>query len=210
MKMNDSGTVLEDQSPTRPDSDSPSRSKQILIPLDLMRSTAAPLLFAQRFTAQTPACLTLLHVVNVPLPPGQRRIFDELCAEAQFALTKLAWLFFGHRDLVHVRVRVGRPKDEILAEAKERKSDLIILSGRRPSWNRFFAKGVAARVAEAAPCATLVLPDGKNAAEVSEAAAQIPGFDSTPSRRDHLEGSARANRFGAELWQSDNAANFRA
>jgi nucleotide-binding universal stress UspA family protein len=140
-------------------SETPMPARRILIPLDLVHSTIDPLLFVQGIATEMPICATLLHVVAVNLAPTERRVYEELCSEAQAALCKLAKLFFGDGHETRVSVRIGRPHQQIVLEARASLSELIILSGGKPrSWARLFGTGTAERVVRAAPCPTLVLP----------------------------------------------------
>jgi nucleotide-binding universal stress UspA family protein len=134
-------------------------AKRILIPLDLVHSTVDPLLFVQGLAGEVPICATLLHVVGVNLAPADGRVYEELCSEAQAALCKLAKLFIGDGSETRVSVRIGRPHQQILLEARSSRSELILLSGGKPgSWARLFGTGTTERVVRAAPCPTLVLP----------------------------------------------------
>jgi nucleotide-binding universal stress UspA family protein len=134
-------------------------AKRILIPLDLMRGTIAPLTFVQGLGAQAPICATLLHVVSLNVAIVERRVYQELCSEAQAALLKLARLFFGDEQETRVSVRIGRPHEQIIEEARSSGSELIILCGGKPdSWARLLALGTAERVVRSAPCPTLILP----------------------------------------------------
>ena len=74
-------------------------------------------------------------------------------------LKKLARLFFGNSPSVRISVRVGRPHEEIVAEADAELSELIIMASPEPSrWKRFLGLGTVERVVRNAPCPTLVLP----------------------------------------------------
>ncbi len=133
--------------------------KRILIPLDLIRGTVDPLIFVRDIAAEVPVCAGLLHVVDVNLAASETRIYAELCAEAEAALSNLAKLFLGNSQETRIIARIGRPHEQILAEARASRSELIILGGgKQGSWTRFFGAGTAGRVIRAAPCPTLILP----------------------------------------------------
>lgn len=136
-------------------------AKHVLIPLDLMRSPCDALVFARNLASDSPVCVTLLYVVNLNVALG-RRIYDELCAESELALRKLAWLFFGTDRAVRVVVREGKPHEEIVAEAKAESTDLIILSRpKRHFWNRLFRASTTQRIIDSSPCPAVVLPRGR-------------------------------------------------
>jgi nucleotide-binding universal stress UspA family protein len=133
--------------------------KRVLIPLDLMRSPCDALVFAQNMAADSPVCVTLLYVLNLNIVPPTPQIYDELCAESEEALKKLARFFFGSDQAAHVVVRVGAPHEEIVAEAKKESADLIILSGpERRAWKQLLRPGTTQKIIDASPCPAVVLP----------------------------------------------------
>jgi nucleotide-binding universal stress UspA family protein len=135
--------------------------KHVLIPVDLMRSPCDALIFARTMAADSPICVTLLYVLNLNIVPPGRQIYDELCAESEAALRKLARFFFGTDRAARVVVRVGAPHEEIVAEAKKESADLIILSGpERRTWKRFLRPGTTQKIIDASPCPAVVLPRG--------------------------------------------------
>jgi nucleotide-binding universal stress UspA family protein len=133
--------------------------KRILIPVNLLKDSFDELQFAQGLANEVPIQVTLLNVVNLNVVRLERRIYNEACAESEAALKKLAKHFFGDSPSVRVNVRVGRPHEEIIAEAGAELSELIIMAGPKPSrWKRFLGLGTIERVVRSAPCPTLVLP----------------------------------------------------
>ena len=75
------------------------------------------------------ACLsvTLLHVVDVNIALVRPSVYDELCAEAEAALRKLAKLFFGTAKPPASRFASATFRDDIVAEAKAGSADMIVL-----------------------------------------------------------------------------------
>ena len=133
--------------------------KRVLLPLDLFRSRCDSLLYLRELAAETPLAVTLLHVVELNIAPPPPRLYQQLCAEAEGALRMLARHFFGHEQAARVCVRVGRAYEEIVAEARASRSELIILSGFKPrGWRSWLRPSTVARVVPSAPCPTLVLP----------------------------------------------------
>lgn len=134
-------------------------AKRVLIPLDLMTSPSDALVYAREMAVDAPLCVTLLYVLNLNIVAPGRQVYDELCAEGEAALRKLAWLFFGTERAARIVVRVGLPHEQIVAEARSDKSDLIILSSpKRRSWKRFLGLGTTQRIVDASPCPAMVLP----------------------------------------------------
>ena len=89
----------------------------------------------------------------------ESRIYNEACAESEAALKKLAKHFFGNSPSVRINVRMGRPHEEIVAEAEAELSELIIMASPKPAcWKRILSLGTVERVVRNARCPTLVLP----------------------------------------------------
>src|SRR5262249_52332494 len=87
-----------------------------------------------------------------------RRLYGELCRENEQRLQTLAGLFFCDR-LPCTHVRVGRPSEEILAEAEEMQCELIVMGGATRKWRRWrLFPDTAGRVVRDRPCLTPVLP----------------------------------------------------
>jgi nucleotide-binding universal stress UspA family protein len=109
--------------------------------------------------ADSPVCVTLLYVLNLNIVPPVRQVYDELCAESEAALKKLARFFFGNDLAARVVVRAGAPHEEIVAEAKAESSDLIILTGpERRAWKHLLGLGTTQKIIDASPCPAVVLP----------------------------------------------------
>jgi nucleotide-binding universal stress UspA family protein len=135
------------------------RNKHILVPLDLVRGPASALVFTRQMAAESPVSVTLLHVIDLNIFPAQPAVHDQLCAESQAALRKLAKLFFGAEQAARTIVRAGNPAREIVAEAKAAEADLIVMCGPKKSRRmRFLRRGTTQGVLRAACCPTLVLP----------------------------------------------------
>jgi nucleotide-binding universal stress UspA family protein len=133
--------------------------KRILIPVNLLKGPFDALQFAQGLADEVPIHVTLLNVVNLNVVRLEGRIYNEVCAENEAALKKLAKHFFGDSPSVRINVRVGRPHEEIVAEAEAELSELIIMASPKPSrWKRFLGLGTVGRVVRNARCPTLVLP----------------------------------------------------
>lgn len=136
------------------------QAKSILVPVILASRRQNALRFVRALAAETPVAVTLLYVVNLNILAPEGRVYREVCVEAEKQLSKLAVDFFGDREAVQIRVRLGKAHEEILAEAQSRLFEFIILSGRKPSrWKTLFGTGTIERVVRHAPCPTLVLPD---------------------------------------------------
>ena len=130
----------------------------ILVPLNLENDSLEGLKFAAQMAGEMSFRTTLLHVVELNIFPLDRRVYDELCLEYQQKLQKLAGRF-GEND-AQLRVRIGRPHEEILAEARDSGADLIVMGAPKTKGIRWpFHSTTVERVVRNAPCQTLVLSE---------------------------------------------------
>src|ERR1700677_1278344 len=161
------------------------KNKKILGPVDLNPGTAPALMFVQQLASESPLSVTLLHVIDLNIVP-QQGIYEQLRAESVAALRKLANLFFGSDQVARISVRIGRPAEEIIAEATGEASDLIVLCGPKSHRARFFSRSTTEQVLESASCATLVLPHpAKTNGRVSSSRELVPAdICAFPARRE--------------------------
>jgi nucleotide-binding universal stress UspA family protein len=81
--------------------------------------------------------VVLLHVLNLNILTPENRVYEEHGQEAQWYLESLANKHLHPMASAITHVRVGKPAEEILTEAKAWSVDLIILPTYGPSfWNR--------------------------------------------------------------------------
>jgi len=134
-------------------------NNRILVPVDLLHGSSGALEFVQALAMENPLSVTLLHVVDANIAPIRPGIYDELCAEAEAALRRLARVFFGDDQATRVVIRIGKVADEIVAEARACSADLLVLGGQN-SPNRFslFRGRTTRRILKSAPCPAVVLP----------------------------------------------------
>jgi nucleotide-binding universal stress UspA family protein len=135
------------------------KNNRILVPIDLLRGSTNALEFVQALAMENPLSVTLLHVVDANIAPIRPDIYDELCAEAEAALRRLAGLFFGNEHATRIVVRIGKVPDEIAAEATAGAADLIVLCGQKSPKRFSLCRGrTTRRILRRAPCPTVVLP----------------------------------------------------
>jgi nucleotide-binding universal stress UspA family protein len=138
-------------------------SKRILVPLDLLRGSPNALLYVREMAMDHPVSVTLLHVVDVNIAPIQPGVYEELRAEAEAAMRKLAKLFLGSDQAARVVVRLGNVSDQIVAESKEEPADMIVLCGPKSQPRfRLFRQSTTRYVLTHAPCPSVVLPRPNN------------------------------------------------
>ena len=131
----------------------------ILVPVNLEKPSYEGLEFAARAAAENPVLTTLLYVVELNIFPLDRRVYDEVCLDYQRQLGMLARRFFDSQS-PRLRVRIGKPYEEILAEAKESEPELIVMSVHGTPHRRWsFRPTTVERVVRDALCQTLVLSD---------------------------------------------------
>jgi nucleotide-binding universal stress UspA family protein len=133
--------------------------RNILLPVDITKCPREVFSFIDKFANQHRVTVTLLHVVNLNAMVPDNRVFDaHLCAAGQH-LKRLAEKFLNPDLSVRLRVRVGRPAPEILAEAMESNVNLIVLTsyGGCSVWKRPFKPRIVEKVLRAAPCNATLL-----------------------------------------------------
>jgi nucleotide-binding universal stress UspA family protein len=133
----------------------------ILVPVDLDKpdDSRDALRFVHAVAIQAAIKVTLLHVINLNISLPLTRVYEEMRAASETALRELAVIFFRHGLLVRCRVRMGRPHEQIVAEAAQENFELILLSSRRRSrWGWLIGAGTAEPVYRDAPCPVLILP----------------------------------------------------
>jgi nucleotide-binding universal stress UspA family protein len=134
-------------------------SKNVLIPLDLVRSPCDALIYARDMAVETPISVTLLYVLNLNIGLAGPAVRQELLEESEAALRRLAGFFFGTDQAVRIVVREGSPHEQILAEAKKEEVDLILLTSPKDrGWKRFMRRSTVEKIIDSAPCPTLLLP----------------------------------------------------
>ena len=132
------------------------KPERILLPLDIRKCPLDVFSVVNGFAKYPGATVTLLHVVTLNIAVPENRVYEELGRDARWYLTRLARGCLRRDVATIILVRVGKPAEEILAEAAARNADLIILPCYPPSfWNRLFAPiltGVFERVSRKALC----------------------------------------------------------
>jgi nucleotide-binding universal stress UspA family protein len=102
------------------------------------------------------ATATLLYVVTLNIAAPEKRVYERLARDAQWYLERLARGCLRPDIATNIRVRFGKPAEEILAEAATGNADLIVLPSYPPSlWSSLFAPilpRVVEQVIRKAPC----------------------------------------------------------
>jgi len=140
--------------------------RHILVPTDGSDASVAAARLAFRMAHAFEAKLDVLYVVDLMLCEELRRFDKRELEDVQREL-----LEHGERYVstlrqeaeriglhAHTEVRRGDPFEEIVAQARDRSVDLIVMGhvGRRPS-TRVLLGSVAERVLEFAPCPVMVV-----------------------------------------------------
>jgi nucleotide-binding universal stress UspA family protein len=132
---------------------------RILLPVDITKCPLEVFSFVNKFANEHRVTVILLHVVNLNAMVPDNRVFDALSGAAGQHLKRLAEKFLNPDLSVRLRVRIGRPAQEILAEARESNVDLIVLTsyGGCSSWKRPFQPRIVEKVIRAVPCNATLL-----------------------------------------------------
>jgi nucleotide-binding universal stress UspA family protein len=143
------------------------KTERILVPIDTTKCRPEVFSRVNAFARAANAEVILLHVVNLNvLPMGRLR--EEVADEAHRHLDLLARQFVHPSISSLVHVRMGKPVEEILAEAKTENIDLIMLPvsiGPFERSARSFCKflfgstfrSLRERLVRIAPCPLLVI-----------------------------------------------------
>lgn len=130
----------------------------ILVPLNLEKDSLEGLKYAAQVAGEIPLHTTLLNVVELNVFPLDRRVYDEICLECQEKLRQFADGF--REDHIRVCVRIGKPHEQILAEARESGVEVIVMGAPRNHHRRWpFRSTNVERVVRDAPCLTLVMSE---------------------------------------------------
>ena len=132
-----------------------------MFPIDLANCSREALSLLNSLAQRPDATIILLYVVNLSILAPDTRLYDEVCREAEQRLARLAGATIHAAAALHVRVRLGKPAHEIVAEAREQKADLIVLpihagTARKRHFALFVPK-IVEHVSRNAPCGVFVL-----------------------------------------------------
>lgn len=137
--------------------------KRILVPVDFSECANKALHYAVSFAKQFNAEILLLHVVQPPVYVEGAAV--ALAGVTEESLRKAATKQLEERrgDLAELRdlktsVRTGSPFHEIVREAEETNTDLIVMGTQgRSGLARMFIGSTAERVVRHAPCPVMVV-----------------------------------------------------
>jgi nucleotide-binding universal stress UspA family protein len=134
------------------------KTRNVLIPLDVAACPLEVFSFVNETAKEEGTAVTLLHVSKLNVAAPDIRLYVEMEEEIQKLLLRLKTDFVSPRVDSNFCVRWGRPAREILAQAAEASSDLIVLtncSGHRRK--RLFKADIVSEVIAGAPCPVRVL-----------------------------------------------------
>jgi nucleotide-binding universal stress UspA family protein len=136
------------------------QSKSILVPVDLDKAENSidSLQFVDGMAGEMSVQVSLLYVANLDVVLPDRRLHENLRVAWERRMEALSRQFLGDCASHCLRVRAGKPYEQIVAEAEESSSELIVLSRPQPSRRNWFRSRTAERLVRSAPCLTLILP----------------------------------------------------
>jgi len=141
---------------------------KILVPIDFSHCASAALAHAMSLATQLGASIEALHVAEVPQFKSEPRVAGGggTTTLREYAInvakeeleTFLASFPAADRAKISVKLEAGKPRDAILARAKESKADLIVMGTHgRTGRAHSFAGSVAESVVRMAPCPVLTV-----------------------------------------------------
>ena len=142
-------------------------SPRILLPVDLRHCSVDVFNWINRLARHTSVRLVLLNVVNLNALLPDDRAYEELGREALRYLGRVSE--YLHPSISRrLRIRMGRVAEEIMAEAKAERPEVVLLTTRQasssirrwPLWNARSAllRTVATRLADEVRCNVIILP----------------------------------------------------
>jgi nucleotide-binding universal stress UspA family protein len=140
--------------------------KRVLVPVDFSVCSLETLRYAKTFADKFGAMVNILHVVqpglsrDVPIvqQPGLLHAIGE---PARQELKKLVSILWKSEMDAAVKVREGRPHEEILHEAGAVNAELIIMGTCRHRWLAgVLRRNTVKRVIQNSPCPVMVLRTG--------------------------------------------------
>lgn len=130
------------------------KPQRILLPVDVAKCPLEVFALVYGFAGKPEVTVILLHVITLNIVVRGNRVFQELAAEAEAYLQRLADQHLPPMASTILHVRLGEPGKEILDEARAESPSLIILSSYGPSfWNRLKA---VCKPASSSPVSPLV------------------------------------------------------
>lgn len=147
--------------------------RTVLVPTDFSACSDEALLYAVRLSRLHGAAVTLLHVSEVPhgvgldariVPKGHTepvRVEQHLRDETRERMRRQTARVLGE-PVTALDVAFGPPADTIVAVARARRADLVVMGTHgRTGLSHFLLGSVAEHVVRAAPCPVLVVrPEG--------------------------------------------------
>jgi universal stress protein A len=141
---------------------------KILVPIDFSKCASSALAHALSLATQLGASIEALHVAEVPEFKSEPRITGEAGTSTLREYARevakaelegfLAAFSAADRAKVSVRLEAGKPRDAILARAKDAKIDLIVMGTHgRTGRAHSLAGSVAESVVRMAPCPVLTV-----------------------------------------------------
>lgn len=143
------------------------RIQRILVPLDLSDHSRKALNYAVKFAQNFGAELELVHVVTpvvyaegMVLPAAMENLDHESEKHARSELAKLAAADEVSSLEVKTTVLSGTPYDEIVNHAKQRETDLLLITTHgRTGLQHFLLGSTAEKILRHAPCPVMIVRD---------------------------------------------------
>jgi nucleotide-binding universal stress UspA family protein len=121
------------------------KTDRILLPIDTRKCPLEVLALVNGLAAHRDISVTLLNVVTLNILAPETRLYDELAAESRFHLECIAEQYLPAAVSKTVRVRFGKPAEELLKQSREEPVDLIVLPNNGCSFlRRMISRGKCA------------------------------------------------------------------
>jgi nucleotide-binding universal stress UspA family protein len=133
------------------------KARNILLPIDVAACPLEVFSFVNQYANEETVRLALLHVSKLNIVAPENRLYAEIEQEVRAVLSRLRHEFVSPRVESDICVRFGKPASEIVTEATESNSNLIVLTSHSDRHRRFFQTDIVDQVIRRAPCLVRVL-----------------------------------------------------
>jgi len=146
---------------------SPARMKRLLVPLDFSEHSRKALRYARHFAQHFGASIDLVSAVEpmmyyegLTVPTVTAEGAGTVVAEAGEALRRIGEKEFGDNIKWTALVRMGSAHHEVVETARDRKTDLLVITTHgRTGLKHFLLGSTAEQIVRHAPCPVLVVRD---------------------------------------------------
>jgi nucleotide-binding universal stress UspA family protein len=103
------------------------KTERILLPIDTRKCPLEIFPFVNGLAAHYDISVTLLNVITLNIFAPEARLYDELAADAHYYLDCIGREYLPAAASRRIRVRFGKPAEELPRQSREERVDLVVL-----------------------------------------------------------------------------------